>query len=97
MTTHPLETYLHELRENRSAGVAETSYYGILANLLNEAGKSLKPKVKCIIHPKSKGAGIPDGGLFTPDQLPKNRPDDDWKGLLPMSSRSPTVHKSPSI
>ncbi len=72
MTTHPLETYLHELRESRSAGVAETSYYGILANLLNEAGKSLKPKVKCVIHPKSKGAGIPDGGLFTPDQLPKD-------------------------
>ncbi len=72
MTIHPLETYLHDLRDSHSAGVAETSHYGALANLLNEAGKSLKPKVKCIIHPRSKGAGIPDGGLFTPDQLPKN-------------------------
>ena len=71
MSTHPLETYLHELRESHSSGVAETSYYGILANLLNEAGRALKPKVKCVIHPKSKGAGLPDGGLFTTDQLPK--------------------------
>lgn len=29
------------------------------------------PKVRCIIHLKSQGAGIPDGGLFTLDQFPK--------------------------
>lgn len=68
---HSLETYLHELVEiHRSGvGVKETSYYPVLAALLNDIGKTLKPKVKCIIHPKSKGAGIPDGGLFTADQL----------------------------
>lgn len=46
-----LETYLKELSEIRSSGAAvkETSYYGPLANLLNEIGKTLKPKVKCII------------------------------------------------
>ncbi len=68
---HPLETYLHELSEIHfsGAGVKETSYYPALATLLNDVGKTLKPKVRCIIHLRSQGAGIPDGGLFTADQL----------------------------
>ena len=50
--TSPLETYLKELSEIRSAGagVKETSYYGPLAVLLNEIGRTLKPRVKCIIN-----------------------------------------------
>lgn len=63
-----LEVYLQDLYNNRSVGVAETSSYGILQNFLNDIGKGLRPKVTCHIHPKSKGAGIPDGGLFTSDQ-----------------------------
>ena len=51
---NPLETYLTELRDIRSSGAAvkETSYYGPLANLLNEVGKdkNLRPKVRCIIN-----------------------------------------------
>lgn len=68
---HPLEIYLEELRAIRSSGavVKETSGYGALANLLNAAGHALKPKVRCFIHVKNGGAGLPDGGLFTPDQL----------------------------
>jgi hypothetical protein len=67
---HPLEIYLQELRAIRSSGAAvkETSYYPALANLLNEVGKKLKPKVHCIIHLQDTGAGLPDGGLFTEDQ-----------------------------
>lgn len=40
---NPLETYLKVLSEIRSSGAAvkETSYYGSLANLLNEIGKIL--------------------------------------------------------
>ena len=68
---HPLETYLAEIATLRGA-TKETSGYPVLANLLNAIGQTLKPKVRCIIHPKNSGAGIPDGGLFTPDQL-KNR------------------------
>ncbi|ALA59438.1 hypothetical protein [Nitrospira moscoviensis] len=70
---NPLETYLKELRDIRSSGevVNETSYYGPLATLLNEVGKSLKPKVRCIINIKDRGAGLPDGGLFTQDQFQK--------------------------
>ena len=67
----PLETYLREVSDIHRSGAAvkETSYYGPLQNLLNEIGKTLKPKVRCIINIKNKGAGIPDGGFFTPDQF----------------------------
>jgi hypothetical protein len=68
---HPLETYLKSLHDIHLSGqaVAETSYYGPIAELLNELGKTLDPKVSCVINLQNKGAGIPDGGLFTADQL----------------------------
>ena len=74
---HPLETYLEELHALRSSGAAvkETSGYGALANLFNALGPTLKPKVRCFIHVKNSGAGLPDGGLFTIDQL-KNTDED---------------------
>jgi hypothetical protein len=67
----PLETYLEELSVLRASGatVQETSGYGALANLLNTLGATLKPKVRCLLQLKNSGAGLPDGGLFTPDQL----------------------------
>ncbi len=70
---NPLETYLKELSEIRaaSAGVKETSFYGPLANFLNEIGKTLKPKVKCIINLQNVGVGLPDGGFFTQEQFQK--------------------------
>jgi hypothetical protein len=71
---HALETYLQDLRATRSSGAAvkETSYYPALANLLNEVGKTLKPKVRCIVHLQDTGGGIPDGGLFTEEQIRHN-------------------------
>ncbi len=80
---HPVETYLRDLRSSHTHGVAETSGYGALATLLNEIGASLKPNVVCIIHPKSQGAGIPDSGLFTHDQLPKDGSPPPLHDLLP--------------
>ncbi len=70
---NPLETYFKELIEIRSTGAAtpETAYYPALSNLLNEVGKALNPKVKCIMGLKDWGAGFPDGGLFTPEQFQK--------------------------
>lgn len=67
----PLTRYLNRMSEiNRSgAGVKETSYYGTLEFLFNEIGKELKPKVTCILTLKDQGAGLPDGGLFTPSQF----------------------------
>jgi hypothetical protein len=80
-----LETYLTELRDIHAtgAGVAETSYYPALSNLFNEAGKSLKPKVRCVINLANRGAGLPDGGLFTPDQFQKSGDKEPKKGQPP--------------
>ena len=54
---HPVESYLRELRDILSTGAAvkETSHYGPLATLLNEAGKSLKPRVRCVINLQHRG------------------------------------------
>jgi hypothetical protein len=69
-----LEPYLVELSANRLAGaVPETSGYGPLATLLNEVGRYLKPKVRCVINPANRGAGIPDGGFFVASQFEKGR------------------------
>ncbi|MCL4465743.1 MAG: N-6 DNA methylase, partial [Chloroflexi bacterium] len=70
----PLETYLDEMRLIHSSGAntPETSYYPTLANLLNEVGKTLKPRVRCIMGLRDQGAGLPDGGLFTPEQFPRS-------------------------
>ncbi|MBI3129673.1 MAG: N-6 DNA methylase [Candidatus Tectomicrobia bacterium] len=69
------EAYFRDLREIRrtGAGVAELSYYGPLRNLLNEIGKSLKPRVNCVMPLADQGAGMPDGGLFTRDQFQRGR------------------------
>jgi Type ISP C-terminal specificity domain/N-6 DNA Methylase len=71
MPMNPLETYLTELREIHDSGAAtrETSGYPALQKLLDAIGHALKPKVRCLIQLKNSGAGQPDGGLFTPDQL----------------------------
>ena len=79
---HPVEVYLTETASLRGA-TRETSGYPALANLLNAAGHSLKPKVQCVIHPKNSGAGIPDGGLFTPDQLKNRSEDESFIGQMP--------------
>jgi hypothetical protein len=70
----PVEKYFQELREIRSsgAGVKETTYYTALANLLDEVGKTLKPRVRCIQQLRNLGAGNPDMGLYSADQFPKN-------------------------
>ena len=69
----PLETYLHELHAIRATGgaVPETSYYPAVSGLLNAVGKTLKPPVRCVMNLKNQGAGLPDGGLYTPDQAQK--------------------------
>jgi hypothetical protein len=85
MSVNPLETYLTELREIRDSGAAtkETSGYSTLAKLLDAVGHSLKPKVHCIIQLKNSGAGLPDGGLFTPDQLRNTDEEAPLRGLNP--------------
>ncbi|NLX13133.1 MAG: N-6 DNA methylase [Phycisphaerales bacterium] len=79
------EAYLSELHNIRStgAGVPEIPYYPALANLFNAVGKTLKPKVRCIISIQNQGAGIPDGGLFTADQFQKQADSTPARGQLP--------------
>jgi len=81
----PLEKFLHDVHEIHSshAAVDETPYYGALETLLNEVGKGLKPRVRCIIHPKNRGAGLPDGGLFTAEQLGKKSEREPKVGQIP--------------
>ena len=74
-----IESFFTDLRDTHVSGVGvkETSYYPYLSNLLNVIGKKLKPRVRCIIHPRSIGAGLPDGALITADQ--KSKVDDPWR------------------
>lgn len=68
------EHYIRELYDIRSlgAGVNELSYYPALSNLLNGIGGTLSPQVRCVMNLKNLGAGMPDGGLFTPNQFSKS-------------------------
>lgn len=80
-----LEAYLTALKAIRAtgAGVPETSYYPALSNLFNAVGKSLKPKVRCIINISNQGAGLPDAGLFTADQFQRQADGEPKDGQLP--------------
>jgi hypothetical protein len=73
MPIHPLATYLSACRDRRSTGATtpETSLYSPLETLLNAATDSakLKPRVVCFMNLKNQGAGMPDGGLFSKDQI----------------------------
>jgi len=101
----PADDYFKALLPLRGVGTDETSGYDALASLFNAVGQKLRPKVKTIIHPKNTGAGIPDGGFFTPDQL-KNAGDAvllqllpsrgalEVKPLRPISQQSPGASKS---
>ena len=70
-----VETFLRMFAEIRATGVGrpETSFYPAVANLLNGIGSELKPKVLCVFQLRNRGAGMPDAGLFTADQLRKRR------------------------
>ena len=92
----PLEKFLrdvHEIHSSRAA-VNETPYYGSLETLFNEMGRTLRPRVRCIIHIKNKGAGLPDGGLFTAEQFDKKSGQRLKEGQLP--ARGAVEVKPPS-
>jgi len=79
------ETYLSELRDIHAtqAGSPEVSYYPALANLFNMVGRTLRPKVLCVMNLKDQGADNPDGGLFTADQFGRSTDPKLAGGLLP--------------
>jgi hypothetical protein len=53
----PLETYAAAIRDIHSSGEAvnETSYYSALDSILNEVGRGLKPKVRCVLQLRKRG------------------------------------------
>lgn len=71
MTENLIERYLTDIGEIRGTGsnVPETSFYPALERLLTDIGKALAPKVRCVINLANRGAGLPDGGLFSADQF----------------------------
>ena len=58
---HPVEQYLSEIGTIRAtrAGTGETSYYPALAKLLDEIGKTLAPKVSCVIQLQNRAPACP--------------------------------------
>lgn len=68
---HPVEDYLNDLRDVRMTGAStgETSYYEPLHGLLSAIGEELDPQVHCVMQPADAGAGLPDAGLFTREQV----------------------------
>jgi hypothetical protein len=83
-TLHPLEEYLREVRElHRSGAATEPSYYPALRDLLDAVGAELKPRVRCIVNPANVGAGLPDVGLYTPDQFVAGSDDTPPVGTIP--------------
>ena len=68
--------------EIRGTGGAtkETSYYSALENLLNQFGHNLRPMVICNGQLRNEGAGNPDFGLYTKNQIQGGEP---RKGQMP--------------
>jgi len=58
MAAKIVEKYLKGLGEiyRTGGGVGEESYYGTLETLLNEIGRKLKPRVRCVGQLKNVGA-----------------------------------------
>ena len=71
-----VEAYFTDLRLVRGSGGAtnERSLYVPLANLLNAVGGTLRPKVFCVQELADQGAGHPDFGLYTTQQVQKGKP-----------------------
>ena len=80
--TASVEKYLSDLRRIRASGggTDERSYYPPLANLLNDVGGLLKPKVFCVVELAQQGAGHPDVGLYDARQVRNRTP---RKGQIP--------------
>jgi hypothetical protein len=68
-----LAPFLADIRSTLSTGAntKETSFYPAIRDLLNAAGTYLKPSVFAVMNLKNQGGGLPDGGLFSIDQFPK--------------------------
>jgi hypothetical protein len=78
MPENVIDRYLTDMGEVRGTrlNVPETSFYPALERLLSDIGKNLSPKVRCVINLTNRGAGLPDGGLFSSDQFRRKTRDE---------------------
>jgi hypothetical protein len=85
MAEDAVQKYLTDIGEiyRTGGGVEEKSYYGALESLLNEAGKGLKPRVRCVGQLKDTGAGEPDFGFFTANQFQSSKDSRPIEGQIP--------------
>jgi hypothetical protein len=85
MAEDAVQKYLTDVWEiyRTGGGVEEESYYGALESLLNEAGKGLKPRVRCVGQLKDTGAGEPDFGFFTANQFQSSKDSRPIEGQMP--------------
>jgi hypothetical protein len=90
-----IEKFFSDLSERHRthALVDETAYYPPIEQLFTAVGASLSPAVKCFSGLKNLGAGMPDLGLFTPDQY---RPGSTQPRSKQAPSRGVIEAKSPS-
>ena len=74
--TTAAEAYFADLHRVRASGggTGERSYYPALANLIGAVGRTLKPKVFCVLEGADQGAGHPDYALYTAKQVQRDRP-----------------------
>ena len=101
MTESLIERYLTDMGEVRGtrSNVPETSFYPALERLFTDIGKTVSPKVRCVINLANRGAGLPDGGLFSADQFRNKTRDADAKEnpfLVQNPSRGVIEAKPPS-
>jgi len=91
MAENFIERYLNDLAEIRGtrANVPETSFYPALESLLSDIGKTLSPKVRCVVTIANRGAGLPDAGFFSADQFRRLARDPDAKAN-PFLSQNPS-------
>lgn len=98
MSAPPLERYLSACRIAHAtrAATPETAHYSAFEALMNSAGGGLKPHVRCVMGLKDQGAGMPDGGFFTPDQLVKGEDAKPKPGQVAGPSRGVVECKPPA-
>jgi len=66
-----LADYLEQVRTIRALpSTDELSYYPALKALFATVGEAQDPPVQCVMNLPDTGGGLPDGGLFTDDQVP---------------------------
>jgi hypothetical protein len=101
MSENLIERYLTDLGDVRGtrSNVPEVSFYPALERLFTDIGKTLSPKVRCVINLANRVAGLPDGGLFSVEQFRRKTSDADTEKnpfLVQNPSRGVIEAKPPS-